>query len=425
MAEKKEIKKIGIFGYFGAWNLGDEAVVGVLIENIRRRHPKAEISAICLVPENAAQQHGIPAYPLRRMARNQNAVDEPASQANSPSFSFSKLIKNILRRLSVIAPKEFVFLFHSYRQLRGYDMIVVGGSGQLIDNEGGAWNHPYNHFKWSILAKLVGAKFIFLSVGAGPLNTWLGKRFIEKSLSMAQYRSFRDEFSKDLALKIGVKGDLLVYPDQAFGIRAQGNLAETRKNEKEIIVGVAPIAYCDPRHWNEQKQEAYLVYLEKITSFVHWLAENNHKVVLFHTQVHGDDRTIDEILTKLPGSSKKLIGDTITVHPVQWFPDALKAISKTDIVVASRFHAVIFSYVLNRPVIAVSYDPKINNAMASVGQGHFALDIDRFTVEELQQKFDNLKKHIPENTSQLHEKAMEFQKRIQHQYDQVFGQEVM
>jgi polysaccharide pyruvyl transferase WcaK-like protein len=407
----KELKKIAIFGYFGAGNLGDEAVVGVLLKKIRQRHPNVEIIGICLDPENTEKNQKIRAFPLRRL---------PGKNSSGGIDLSPSIWKKISRRLSILMPAEIRFLIHSYKLLKGVDAVIVGGSGQLVDNEGGALNHPYNHYKWSWLTKLVGAKFMFLSVGAGPLFTGLGKWFIKKSLLMASYRSFRDDYSRQLVESLGVKENNIVCPDQAFSIDIAPDRMNLKTDHARVVVGLAPIAYKDPRHWPEINPAQYQEYVEKMAEFTQWLIETNHHVLFFHTQVNGDDFVIpdikDALAKRMPGNSDAHVSE----HPVKWYTDAFEAIAKTDLIVASRFHAVIFSYVMNRPVAAVSYDRKINNAMASVGQGDFALPIATFTVEQLQEKFIAMKGQSAEAKEKIKTNVQTFREQLEKQYDNVF-----
>ncbi len=409
MNVKYSLKKIAIFGYFGAGNLGDEAVVGVLLRKIKERHPNVEIIGICLNPKNTLKYHGIPAFPLRRLPKKNGVGINDAT---------TSLFKRITRRMSVILPSELIFLIQSYKRLKGFDLVIVGGSGQLVDNEGGPLNHPYNHFKWSWLARLVGARFMFLSVGAGPLFTGLGKWFIKKSLLMASYRSFRDDYSKNLVESFGVKENNIVCPDQAFSIDVDVKTSE-RKNKK-LVVGVAPIAYLDPRHWPEIDPARYRQYVEKMAAFTEWLIKTNHHVLFFHTQVNGDDLVIPDIKKILAEKSSINLDKDISEYPIYWFTEAFDAIAQTDFVVASRYHAIIFSYIMNRPSVGVSYDRKINNAMASVGQSDFVLDIRSFTVDELIEKFILLKSQSGEAKEKIQKKVGQFREQLEQQYDHVF-----
>jgi polysaccharide pyruvyl transferase WcaK-like protein len=55
--------------------------------------------------------------------------------------------------------------------------------------------------------------------------------------------------------------------------------------------------------------------------------------------------------------------------------------------VTSKFHGIIFSHLLTKPVISLSYQRKMDVAMRAVGQGHFSADIDRFDVKWLIETF--------------------------------------
>jgi polysaccharide pyruvyl transferase WcaK-like protein len=405
----KQRKKIGIFGYFGAGNLGDESVVGLLIEKIRQRWPDAEIYGICLDPDDTFKQHGIPSYPLRRLS-TQGWVET----GKLP------LGRRILRRLSSIAPAELVFLYRSYRWLKGFDLIIVGGSGQLIDNEGGPWNHAYNHFKWARMAKMVKAKFALLSVGAGPIDTAIGRFFLRDALNTAMYRSFRDEYSRKLIQNIGVYGSNHLYPDQAFGINAQQFVAPRSTNAKPVV-GIAPIAFYDPRHWYLSDPAVYAAYVAKMAQFVAWLVDSNHDVAFFHTQVNGDDVVIPDILHHLQKNGMARQAKLCRELPVANYKQAIAAISQTDLVVASRFHAILFSYLLRKPVVGISYHQKINDMMKTFGQGEFVLPIESFDTESLQEKFRTLEDGALTHTGLIERTMLEYRTLLNEQYHTVFS----
>src|SRR5437867_6151564 len=123
-----------------------------------------------------------------------------------------------LARSALAVPQELAFLARSYRTLRGTDLVLVAGSGQLNDYWGGPWAFPFTLLKWSLLARASGAKMAFLSLGAGPLQTPLGKFFIKQALRRAHYRSYRDEDSRRCIAALGVPGEHLVVPDLVFSL---------------------------------------------------------------------------------------------------------------------------------------------------------------------------------------------------------------
>jgi polysaccharide pyruvyl transferase WcaK-like protein len=58
--------------------------------------------------------------------------------------------------------------------------------------------------------------------------------------------------------------------------------------------------------------------------------------------------------------------------------------------VTSKFHGIIFSHLLGKPVISLSYHRKMDVAMRAVGQSRFSADIEHFDVDSLIQAFRSL-----------------------------------
>jgi hypothetical protein len=61
--------------------------------------------------------------------------------------------------------------------------------GQLGDYFGGPWGYPLTIFRWCVLGRLAGARIPFVSVGAEPVRSPIGKRFFRWALALADYRS--------------------------------------------------------------------------------------------------------------------------------------------------------------------------------------------------------------------------------------------
>ena len=182
------MKTIALFGYYGVGNLGDEAVVASLIRNIRQRMPDVRLLGISVNPADTLRRHGIVTLPIRRMYL------PPELKTRNP---FLRSCAALVQLLCLKLPAEIGFTWDTFRALRSISMLVVAGSGGIYDKEHGPWSYPLTHFRWALLCALTGTEIVYLSVGAGPFVTPLGKFFFRFALSRASYRSFRDEFSID------------------------------------------------------------------------------------------------------------------------------------------------------------------------------------------------------------------------------------
>ena len=116
-------------------------------------------------------------------------------------------------------PSELYRWLKAIRTLRGTDMLIVPGTGLLTDAYGlFSWG-PYNMFKWSFVAKLCRCKLLFVSVGAGPIYTALGRYFVKSALALADFRSYRDASTVQYVRGIGFRANNdSVYPDLAFSL---------------------------------------------------------------------------------------------------------------------------------------------------------------------------------------------------------------
>ena len=56
-------KRIAIYGNVGTLNLGDEATIAAVIQNIRLRAPTADLFAFVLYPQDTKERHGTPSVP--------------------------------------------------------------------------------------------------------------------------------------------------------------------------------------------------------------------------------------------------------------------------------------------------------------------------------------------------------------------------
>ena len=68
MKKKQYSKCVGVFGHVGNRNLGDEAIIAAVIENIKERLPNANIYGFTLKPIDTTERHGIKAFPIRRLS---------------------------------------------------------------------------------------------------------------------------------------------------------------------------------------------------------------------------------------------------------------------------------------------------------------------------------------------------------------------
>ncbi|MGL5876205.1 MAG: polysaccharide pyruvyl transferase family protein, partial [Xenococcaceae cyanobacterium] len=288
----------------------------------------------------------------------------------------------------------------------------------------GTWCHPYTLFLWSTLAKLRGIKFAIVSVGAGPIDAKLSRIFIKYALSLADYRSYRDEDSKKyIARVVGFKKEASVFPDLAHSLSIEKYQRDCNRTgqQKLLVVGISPMCYFDPRYWMERDRSVYLGYLTKLAEFVAWLIEQEYQIVYFTSCTQEDPPALEDLKAILAQQGITYSPGQIVEQPINTVDELMTEIVKTDIAIASRFHGVLLSLVLHKPTLAISYYRKIDMLMNDTEQAEYCVSIDTFAVEELKQKFISLAANREKIATQLAKHSQNYRATLNKQYESLFN----
>jgi polysaccharide pyruvyl transferase WcaK-like protein len=430
----RKYTRIGLLDHMGWGNMGDAAVQEVFIINIKRRLPDAVLIGFSLYPEDTRKRHNIVSYPIRwwypgsKTSRTSSGhVAHQTSRVKAlrtrfPAFyAFAKLIYDCIR--------ELVHLIRSYKIVRSLDLLIFSGGGQLCELHG---DLPYNVFKFCVLAKLSNTPVFIIGVGADLLERRLNKFLARWSVRLANYASFRSDESRALVQSLGVKTETHVCPDPAYALDVRAYLTADSSNsmtsdESQALfrnlgiettishcpgpvygfdsvsdptfgasgtlkpkVGLNPMGFCDPRRWPRKDNAAYGHYIDKLAAFSEWILAQNYCLEIFTSDIILDVFAIEDLKERLLAGSSSDESSRIVFRPVLTLKELLLQMSTFDFVVTSKFHGVIFSHLLGKPVIALSYLPKINHLMRAVGHERYCLDIEHFENKELIESFQSL-----------------------------------
>jgi polysaccharide pyruvyl transferase WcaK-like protein len=401
--------------YTGA-NLGDASIQDAMIANIGCRLPGVEFCGITLNCDNFVERHGIGAFPLLAHLQVRGTFQESFEDSNkydsfgtthsysSSVISINKLktllratpalgrwLKVVRRIVNVLAriPLEVCHSIAGYRFLRTQHLLIVCGGGQLNEEWGGAWQHPFGLFKWAVLAKLARVPYAVSSVGAVKITSSASRIFVTAALRMACYRSYRDTHSKDIvtALLEQAGGDPVV-PDLAFSIPSSAltppasirPLAQGR-----AIIAVSPIAYYkpEPGMWFCQDPARYQLYVQKMADVISQLLGRGYFLVLVWSQLRDDKSVIPELLGRLDDSSKQRLARQLHIPAIETWRDLVATLRDVDLLIASRLHSTILGFMSETPTIAISFDPKVNWVMEDVGQTDYLLQIRDFSSSDV------------------------------------------
>ncbi len=296
--------------------------------------------------------------------------------------------------------------------------MIFAGSHQLNDFVGGPWHYPYTVLKWALLARNAGAKVVFLSLGAGPIDTWLGRSFIRRALKLSSYRSYRDETSKQVVDTLHVFETNKVVPDLAFSLDSPLMSKEAARSVGPVV-GINPLPlYTD--YWYLTDEKKYQTYIGKLAAFADWLVGRGCVVHFIPTQLKVDPAVIDDVRRRMTSNGKPEYDKLIVQPTIHSLDDLLSALSELDIMVATRYHGILLSLALHKPVMAIAYHDKSRDLMNWLGQGDYVMKGETFSVDDLTDRFPVLEKESESIASALRQQTPDFQSSVQAQYDEVF-----
>jgi polysaccharide pyruvyl transferase WcaK-like protein len=397
--------KIVFFGHFGAGNLGNEATLQAALHNLRRLVPDADFVCICTGPETVASAYNITAVPSRRF------IVKPWSLQNP--------LARLARKLVIGIPSELYRWLKGFNTLRGAKALIIPGTG-LLNDVATLFNWgAYDIFRWSVTARLCGCKVFFVSVGAGPLYSRAGRFFVKASLSLANFRSYRDESSLEYLKRVGFRSDNdAVYPDLVFSFLDTPTPDALDGQEGRMVVGLGLMD--DARNYSVERPASFTheAYLKRLAEFARWVLAQGHDVRLLIGS--GEDTpVVEQFKLMLKAGSVRYRGRIID-EPVASVQDLLSQIAATNCVIATRFHNVLLSLLLNKPVIAISFHHKCSSLMSQMGLSEYCQDINHLNVDRLIAQFRDLETNAETLKARIKHKTQESRRALDEQYNHIF-----
>jgi polysaccharide pyruvyl transferase WcaK-like protein len=393
-------------------NLGDAAILDATIAHLRRRIPGVMLTSITLNISNMERRHGISGAPLccndlpyyymcwgdyarRKAADPANTASARVGLLRRSASTVKRWIKqnvpnawiprSLYARLSW-GPREIKHFIHAYRFLRSHTLLVIAGGGQFDEEWGGPWGHPYALFKWTLAARLAGVPCAVASVGVCKLDRRWSRLFVRFVLRSASYRSYRDRQSRSIAASLVLSaGNDPVVPDLALGISANG-VPESATGRPPFggqrVIAISPIAYKRPQFWPSESRDTYSRYTAEMKSLLLKLIERDYRLLFFWSSTPDDQTALAEILAQFDADEQTLLRSHTATASIENWPDIVAALRDVHMVVASRLHSIVLSLVARVPVLAISFDSKVDRMMQELGHAAYLLDIHSFTSDQ-------------------------------------------
>lgn len=322
-----------ISGYYGFNNIGDESILRTVIDNLREKLPDVEITVLSQSPGQTAEKYGVKA------ARRMN-------------------------------------LWDIFRSVWRCDMLLSGG-GSLLQDATSSRSILYYLFLLR-LAQLLGKRTFIYSQGIGPIRSPRNRRYTARTLRRTDGIVVRDEKSRDLLLELGVPGGLIhVTADPVIRVKRPDAALGLKILEEEGC----------PRHpgrltvgWAVKSRKPGKPYLREVERCILWLQEEYGAESVLIPFFYDEDAGVCEAV------AAHLDGRAVCLRKKRLSEEMLSIIGCMDVLVGVRLHSLIYAAVMGVPMIGVSYDPKVESFLASVGRPT-PFTVEDFTLEKFQEVF--------------------------------------
>lgn len=402
--------KVSFFGHFGSANSGNESTLLTILSRLRALSPpESEFRCICTNPGAVVARDGIEAVPITtRVAR---IWDRDLPLARRVPMAF------------IGVGAELRQYARAFRKLKETDMLIVPGTGLVTDAYGLSNWGPYSVFKWALMAKLRHSRVLFVSVGAGPIDRALGRILVKATLSLADYRSYRDNASRDYLRGIGFRTTRdRVYPDLVFSLpEALLSRDHARSEGTRRVVGLGLMEYAGKYSAADPRPETYTAYLESLAVFATWLLEHDYDIRLLLGDGDADAIVIEEFRSVLQARLGSYNEERIVEQPIASVQDVLAELAASDVVVATRFHNVLLALLRNKPVIAISFHHKCSSLMRQMKLSEYCHEIDHMDADRLIAQFRKLEQNREAVKRTIGQGVDEARAALDEQYDLLFA----
>lgn len=374
MSSDKKFKVL-ISGGYGNGNAGDEALMIVLLKQLRSTYDNCEITIFSDDVEYSKTR-----YDEKFVYSGGRGLLEPNKRGiNSISWFF----KNI-------------------KEIYNCNILITGGGTILQDTT----NFMFVPFWLSkiLLAKLFYKKTVMYGIGVGPMKTKFAKFLTYLIVNRMDLITLRGPLSFDELKRIKIdKPPIHVLSDPALVLEKANTQRVKELLNNECVNTISNIIGFSVRHWfiNHKKslhgepvwdEVNKCRYNNLITCFAllaDYLVDKYNNNILFipmSIKESKDDRQAAEDIVKLmqnKSSAYIIRGD--------YTPQETKGIiGQCTILVAMRLHSAIFAVPQKIPVLPVGYGDKMKDFMSTVELDNLVINVNNIDIIQLKKIADQI-----------------------------------
>lgn len=305
--------RIVISGYYGSKNGGDEAMLAAMLEVLREEISDLQVTVISLNPEYTRRRHKVDAVPMPDI------------------FS---IIKRILAA----------------------DLLISGG-GSLLQNVTSG-RSLYYYLAIIFFALIFRRKVMLYAQGIGPIRGALAHKLMNLIVNRVDLITVRDRGSLEELSRLKItRPKIFCTSDPVLAIKpvpleiGEKILARHSITTGEKFIGVAV------RHWLNWEN-----FRSELAAALDKIVEATGARIIFIPMKFPEDIRSAQTTAELMKNDCIVLDEEFTTQEI------LSLTGCMDVLIGVRLHALIFAGVMNVPMLGISYDPKIERFLDSIGE---------------------------------------------------------
>jgi polysaccharide pyruvyl transferase CsaB len=348
--------RIVLHGGYGKRNLGDDAILEVLLSRVQEAFPTARVTVVCHGPAEVHARHQVDAY----------------------HFTSWQTLKAILQAdVYIIGGGGIVNRINTYSGFRR--LRVLDPKGKFL-------------FVAAALAKLCGARVDFHTIGAtsfpDPVVRWLARFVINRSDAL----TVRDQRSQDILRSAGVRGRIPVVLDPVTQLEpASPEWARQRLTKEGVYLDRLKVGINFRYVAEPDIDNAYIV--REVARLVRDLLDkyNNSQIIFLPFGRHPTKEVENDLAFARQVANRLQHQRRFHVLEGECSPAEMKALlGQMDLCILERLHAVILAAPMGVPIVSVIYDHKVAAFADMAGLGDNQIPLRQFSFESARKKIDSI-----------------------------------
>lgn len=303
-----------ISGYYGSRNAGDEAMLAAMVEVLSDLNPKVNITVISADPEDTRRRHGVGAV-------------------------------------------GWLDLRGIFAALRRADLLLSGG-GSLLQNVTSR-RSLYYYLLVIWLAELLGTSVMLYAQGIGPINGRFARWCMGYIGNRVRMITVRDRGSLKELKALGItRPHIEPTADPVHAIHQVDRETGRRILQRYgAAVDGRPLVCISVREWCGMSH-----YKEVVARAADRIVEELSAQVVFLPMQYPEDVRTAELVASMAEHDMCVLPEEYDTS------ELLSIVGNMELLISIRLHALIFAGVMGVPMIGISYDPKVDRFLESVGE---------------------------------------------------------